>query len=214
MKEKQLLYILAGSLLSATVYAAPEEIATLAISSGEFSMGVFTPVPNALSFGSAASANIIGGFIAPDWDSDAPQFDFQSEVTGFNFNGGGVWVNTYLAIASAQNVDGGNHPAPTGIVDFATGTLSLDMSSLYANWNGIDFNQGNANAMGTVTSFDAAAGTFTYNMTWTSIVVGGPFNGQTGTWSIAGTGTIVPVTPPCTRKIKKLCEFGGRPARN
>jgi hypothetical protein len=78
-------------------------------------------------------------------------------------------VGTYTA---ANGVDNVAHAAPT--VDLLNGTA--DMSSFYAYWNGTEFNQGNSSAI-VVDNFDG-----TYSISWSSLIVGGPFNGKTGSW--------------------------------
>jgi len=66
------------------------------------------------------------------------------------------------------------HPAPT--IDFTVGTA--DMSSFYAYWNGNEFNQG-SNAAVVIDNGDG-----TYHLEWSSLIVGGPFNGFTGIWTL------------------------------
>jgi hypothetical protein len=67
--------------------------------------------------------------------------------------------------------------------------LSVDLTSLFDNWNGNNFNQG-ANPV-TGTASGGSTGTFTAS--WTSLINGGPFNGQTGTYNVTGTYSVVPI---------------------
>jgi len=78
-------------------------------------------------------------------------------------------VGTYTA---ATGVDGVTHAAPD--IDLVTGVA--DMGSFYAYWNGTEFNQGNENAT-VIDNFDG-----TFKIFWSSLIVGGPFNGKTGDW--------------------------------
>ena len=151
---------------------------------GSFSMGVFTPVPNAVT----ASETIItlgaGDAVAASWAVGTPQASCVSTVACFNFNGGGTWVNAFLNSTSSQ-IGGGPFAAPSGTFDYNS-AMSVDLTSFYANWNGTDFNQGGI-ATGTVDG----AGNFT--ISWTSTIVGGAFNSQTGSWTMTGTVSAVPV---------------------
>lgn len=78
-------------------------------------------------------------------------------------------VGTYTA---QTGVDNGTHSAPS--LNLVTGIA--DMSSFYAFWNGTEFNQGNSTAA-IVDNFDG-----TYTLSWESLIVGGPFDGKTGSW--------------------------------
>lgn len=69
---------------------------------------------------------------------------------------------------------GSNHPAPS----FDLVNLTADLSSFYVYWNDIEFNQGSSN----VTLTDNLNGT--YLAEWSSLIVGGPFDGQTGNWKM------------------------------
>jgi len=102
---------------------------------------------------------------------------------------------------TAQNgVDATNHPAPT--VDLVN--LSADMGSFYAYWNGTEFNQGNSTAAVT----DNGDGT--YHVEWDSLIVGGPFNGKTGTWTLeieCFTGYICTNTAPTAQDDSISTDF-------
>jgi hypothetical protein len=108
-------------------------------------------------------------------------------LTSFSFFGGPV--NTFTAASAPGGVPGG--PVPTGSVDDVAGTISMDLSSFIAFWNGTFFNQGNA-ASG---SYNAVTGA--YDLSWSRLIVGGPFSGFTGAWTINGIATVAaaPVVP-------------------
>lgn len=84
---------------------------------------------------------------------------------------------------------GAEVPAPTATVDGAT--LTVDHRAFSVSWNGQYFNQGAPSPDGSGSpatgTYDAATGAYTLD--WTSTVVGGPFNGFTGVWHLAGTFT-------------------------
>jgi hypothetical protein len=75
----------------------------------------------------------------------------------------------------------------------AAGHLSGNLEALSASWNKLYFNQGSPKPGGTSPGLTAGP-TGTYNpttrafeVTWTSEIVGGPFNDFTGQWVLAGT---------------------------
>jgi len=99
-------------------------------------------------------------------------------LDSFSFFGQPVY--SYFA---ANGIDGVAHPAPT--IDISGGGTT-DFSSFYANWNGTEFNQGTGpgatspNKSPTVTNnFDG-----TYTVAWTSLIVGGAFDGKIGDWTM------------------------------
>ena len=71
--------------------------------------------------------------------------------------------------------------------------LGGQLSAWVAQWNGQSFNQGSPKPDGSMPppttplsgTYDAATGRFT--LAWKSLIVGGPFNGFTGSWRLEGT---------------------------
>jgi len=90
-------------------------------------------------------------------------------------------------------------PDPIPQVYNDNGTLSGQITAWDAQWNGQSFNQGTPKPDGTRPApttavsgtYDAATGAFV--LTWRSLIVGGPFNGFSGKWQLAG--TFVPASP-------------------
>jgi hypothetical protein len=90
-------------------------------------------------------------------------------------------------------------PDPIPQIYNNNGTLSGQITAWDAQWNGQSFNQGTPKPDGTspapttalTGTYNAATGAFT--LTWRSRIVGGPFNGYSGSWHLAG--TFVPATP-------------------
>jgi hypothetical protein len=82
-------------------------------------------------------------------------------------------------------------PAPS--ISVQNGKLSGQMTAWSAAWNKLHFNQGSPKPGGRRPGLTGPV-TGTYNakthafvLTWTSQVVGGPFNGFTGYWHLSGT---------------------------
>ncbi len=82
-------------------------------------------------------------------------------------------------------------PAPALRVE--GGNLVGDLSAFDATWNKQSFNQGSPKPDGsrpgntTPVTGTYDAGTGAYTLTWTSQIVGGPFNNFTGQWHLEGT---------------------------
>jgi hypothetical protein len=84
-------------------------------------------------------------------------------------------------------------PDPLPKIVDTGGTLSGQITAWVAQWNGQSFNQGTPKPNGTLPApttaltgtYDAATHGFT--LAWKSLIVGGPFNGFTGSWHLAGT---------------------------
>jgi hypothetical protein len=88
--------------------------------------------------------------------------------------------------------------AQTGLTDtvprlYATGTkITGDLRAWTAGWNKIYFNQGSPKPNGTLPGYTKpVSGTYdaktkAYEVSWYSLIVGGPFNGFTGYWHLQG----------------------------
>jgi len=82
-------------------------------------------------------------------------------------------------------------PAPA--ISVKDGKLSGQVEAWTASWNKLYFNQGSPKPDGTSPGLTSAvAGTYdstthAFVLTWSSQVVGGPFNGFTGSWHLQGT---------------------------
>jgi hypothetical protein len=120
----------------------------------------------------------------------------------FNAQGGAL-VNSIVQPQSFTAIDfsiatnkvdpqtGKSVPAPS--LSVAGGKISGQLESWSASWNKLYFNQGSPKPGGAKPGLTAPV-TGTYNakthaflLTWTSQVVGGPFNGFTGEWHLTGT---------------------------
>lgn len=171
--------------------AAVVNVDTMTITGGSFAMGFFTPTgPIPFAATSGPSVDIAGQYSPPGWDVNTAQTGPASGTLA-SFSFGSAWVNVFTAAASTQAGVSGGGPVPSGTFDNAGGTTTFDISSFFANWNGTDFNQGNS-AASLVTSNCSATGC-DYTLSWQKLIVGGPFNGNTGTWVLTGTVAAVPV---------------------
>jgi hypothetical protein len=82
---------------------------------------------------------------------------------------------------------------PPPAISVKNGKLSGQVEAWSASWNKLYFNQGSPKPNGSHPGLTARlSGTYNskthaFVITWTSQVVGGPFNGFTGLWHLAGT---------------------------
>lgn len=159
--------VLAGA--SAGAAAAPETIIDLNVTSGSFFMMFFTPAP--INFGP------IGFDMVDGYGSQANLFPFGPNPVSV-FTGDGT-----MAPFGGAPVVGG--PVPSGTVDADAGTISLDLSAFTAYWNGTNFNQGSSTVTGTYNG-----GTGAFSVSWSSLINGGPFDGNTGDWTMQGVAAV------------------------
>ena len=137
--------------------------------------------------------------LAPGTDGGLRAGQFQPQPTPAFATGGGSRSGLVVAPVRFFAVGFG---VSTNAKDPQTGTtvaaptvtrdgtrLSADLRSWAVGWNGQQFNQGAPKPDGTgakaTGTFDPATGAYT--LEWTSKISGGPFNGFTGIWHLAGT---------------------------
>ncbi|MDP1864087.1 MAG: PEP-CTERM sorting domain-containing protein [Thiobacillus sp.] len=184
--------LVGSSVVSVSAFAVPT---VMKVTSGQFGMGFFTGgtfLP--ITFFGSGAADITDTYNAPGWNTSAAVTSgHPTSIGSFDFSGS--WVNTYTAAAATQAGVPGGGPAPVFTGPLVNGAFTINMSSFFANWNGTDFNQGNAAVAGTLSGCSASG--CTYTMAWQSLIQGGPpFGGQTGSWVL--NGTIAPIPEAST----------------
>jgi hypothetical protein len=100
-------------------------------------------------------------------------------------------INFAVATNEVDPQTGDDVPPPS--VSDASGTLTGDTSAWGVAYSGQHFNQGSpkpdgskpGNTSGPTGSYDPDTGR--YVLEWTSLIVGGPFDGFTGVWHLEGT---------------------------
>jgi hypothetical protein len=175
MKVKTLI----GALIASASFgasAASLPVIEMSFLGGTFNMPGITGAPVAMA-GSATD------LVAGGYDLYGAQFlFFGSNVSYFENDG---TMSPYNYAGAALPVPGG--PAISATVDDVAGTITANMSSWTAYWNGTNFNQGAPVVNGTWNSTTGA-----YSMSWSSLIVGGPFNGFTGQYTMTGIAAAVP----------------------
>lgn len=194
MNFKKTLLAVALASTSVSAFAVPT---VMSITGGTFKMGAFTPVPINYSVGTGAS-DITDQYSTIGWDVNTPQANgvpAPGAIASFQFGTNlGSQVNTFIAAIDPQAVDAGGHPMPVFNGSLSVdGTSTIDLSGFYANWNATDFNQGASSV--TVTTTGCNGTSCNYSMAWSSLIVGGPFNGNTGKWTAVGTVSAAAAVP-------------------
>ena len=90
-------------------------------------------------------------------------------------------VGSYTA---ENGVDAADPVHAAANIDLVAGVA--DLGSFYAYWNGTEFNQGHTSAT-VIDNFDG-----TYKLFWSSLILGGPFDGKTGDWTMLVNCTTCP----------------------
>lgn len=141
--------------------------------------------------------------LAPGSDGGLSTAAFQpNPAKAFDGGGGGtasaiVKPQKFMGVAFAVSTNdkdpqtGASVPKPVVTAD--NRKLTGDLRALSVAYNGQHFNQGSPKPDGSrpgltggpTGTYDATSGAFT--LEWTSTIVGGPFNGFTGTWHLEGT---------------------------
>lgn len=198
--------------LGAAVFAeaAPAPIESMNITGGTFSLWVDTNGNHRMD-GSESfffttpytffgpNTDLVSGYIGAGGAGRSQNQPDPNRIVGFDFpdrdgapNTNDFPVNTYTALSNlgdnntAANTQAGG-PIPSGTVDATAGTITMDMSSWFANWRNADIHQGGI-ASG---NYDGITGAYT--MGWTNVMT---VSGTTFTSKWEMTGTVSPVPLP------------------
>lgn len=134
----------------------------------------------------------------PNFDTTSGDADKSAGIVGFDFGFFGP-VSAYTSpdkLNDPLNPQLGIYSAPSGDI---TGTsMTLNLESWTAGWNGNEFNQGGSTS-GTMTISnltDLGGGQYSFTADWSTLIEGGPFNGRTGYWTMDGTASVSAVPVP------------------
>jgi hypothetical protein len=164
--------LILSSLYSVQSSASVFHIDEMNIASGTITRN-FKPVPDTIDLNLNSNTNLIGGYINKDTGGAISE-------TNFNGMGQNPAAPTQYVYTAASNINHNNHseaPAPgthlgdsvpSGTVDDVAGTITMDLSSWFANHGKMDQNLGSANAAGT---WDVATGE--YDLSWTAFLTQG-----------------------------------------
>lgn len=188
------------SFLSQTASAASYVIGSMNITGGGVIVDNFLPTLTAFNY-IGPNTNLVGGYIGSGGASlPASSYD-PNGIASFDWYG--FPVSLYTASANlgdtssvAGSVAGG--PVPSGTLNDITGTITLDLSSLFGTWQDGDYITGTGRSDG----FTSAMATGTWNpitnayvLYWDSLTIGPacPPNLCISHWTLQGTASPVPV---------------------
>ena len=120
--------------------------------------------------------------------------DKTTGIAGFNFS----YFGPVAAYTNADNLNDEQNPTfdvfPAPSADLTGGVLTVNLDAWTAGFSGSQFNQG---ASGIVAN-DLGGGD--YQLIWTSLIVGGSFDGQIGHWSL-DVNNVVAVPEPMSMAL-------------
>ena len=190
----KVLSVLLGCALSTQASAEILNISAMNISSGNL-VRSFNPndsiTPIELDF--SGNTDLVGGFINRNTTTDdfsISQTNFRmtkdpSEPTQYTYTAATNIRHNYEWTDMPPLEDGmlmdPSYVIPTGIVDDVAGTITLDLSSWFANHMGMNQNLGGI-ATG---QWDSETGEFT-DLTWSATLTQGMQKGATVTWTLQG----------------------------
>lgn len=223
--------IAAGLILGiAATGAQAIDITSMSVTGGSFFMGGFTPSPILYESYGTGAANLIGYHNGSGGAHIADTAYDPAGTVGFVFGSqtSHKTINTYTAasnmgdINSAAGLIPGGPPVSASVTSFTNGsTLTVDLSSFFMNYNGMDFHQGSgvdasgvpdgSFALGTLSG--CGADTCNYSISWNSYAVGGSIDGYTTSWVVTGV-VAVPEASTYGMMFAGLVLVGGIVARH
>lgn len=168
--------------------AAPLAIGEMSITGGSFFQTDWAaPIPFSTI---GPNTNLVVGYLGSGGVGRAAADPDPDRILGFEFGPPLLPVNVYTADANLGDtnsppgtIPGG--PVPSGVLDPAAGTIVMDLSSWFVNWNDDDFDEGHLAAIG---SWDTV--THAYSLTWEVIPTPGIFISHI--WTLQGVAHPVP----------------------
>lgn len=178
---KKVIFTLMVLTLSAPVCSAIIEVDTMSINGGHVSIG-------------GATYELLPGDIAPiimgEYQGSPACCSPDAALTSLAYYEFGFFG--WAGIHTSQ-FDGLSNQAlaPSAFVDTDNSSVHVDLSSWTWSFNGNNFHQGDSDIVG---SYDVSTGA--YNVSWSSMVSGGPFVGQTLDWNLTGVASVSAVPIP------------------
>lgn len=137
-----------------------------------------------------------GGLVTGKYQSNpSPAFNAQGGALANSIVQPQSFTGIDFSIATNKDDPQSGVKVPPPSISVSKGKLSGQVKAWSAAWNKLYFNQGSPKPNGSHPGLTAPlSGTYNaktgaFAITWTSQVVGGPFNGFTGYWHLAGTFT-------------------------
>ena len=137
------------------VGAAGFNIGGMTITSGEFDIDTSDGNPTSPFISIGPDTNLVGGYIGNGGVGLPPTTPDPDSIVGTQFSG--FPINVYTAASNlgdslpAGSIAGG--ATPTGTLDDVAGTITMDLSSWFFNWNDNDLQAGTGKADGVTSAF-------------------------------------------------------------
>ena len=202
--------IAAGLFLAgfATV-ASAVPVTSMTITSGTFAMG--DPLTAQAVTYIGPDTNLVGGYKGDSLATVNANDPNPEDIVSFVFFSKPVHTYTNLTnYGDVNTLPGTQTGGAVPMGDITGSTMTLDLSSWFANWNDSDFNMGST-ATGSVVN--TGGNNYTYDISWTATVNGGSFDGTTGYWTLQGTAVAVPEASTYGMMLAGLALVGGMVAR-
>lgn len=164
----------AVALSAAAMSAQAVDFTSMTVTGGTFTMAGVGPNPFIVANLTPGLDLLAGNNQQINTGGALFNFGFFGPVNAFLSDG------SYMPFGGAAAGGSATAPSASGTLG---GSITVDLSAWTANWNGNNFGQGGI-ATGTV---DAAGN---YSISWSSTVVGGSFDGQTGSWTMTGVAAV------------------------
>jgi hypothetical protein len=136
-----------------------------------------------------------GGLVTGGYQSaPSPAFDKSGNALAAQIIQPATFQGVKFSVSTEATDPQTKQAVPAPAVDVgSSGSLTGNLEAWSAAWNGNYFNQGAPKPGGGTPGFTSdPTGTYTsatgaYTLSWTSLIVGGPFGGFTGQWHLVGT---------------------------
>jgi hypothetical protein len=178
-------------------------IGSMNITSGTFDIDINDGAPASSFNFIGPNTNLVGGYIGNGGAGLSAGTADSGGIVGAQFSS--IPINIYTASSNLgdDNTATGTQSGgaiPAGTLNDVAGTITMDLSSWFMNWNNSDVHAGTGKSDGITSAF--ATGTWDpvtgdYNLSWQSLTGLGPKAGLTSSFTLEGTVSAVPI-PPAT----------------
>lgn len=179
--------------------AATFNIGSMNITAGEFDIDISDGLPASPFSFFGPDTNLVGGYIGNGGLGLLATTPDPNGIVGAQFSG--FPINVYTAASNLGDTStstgtqlGG--AVPTGILDDVAGTITMDLSSWFLNWNDNDIHAGTGKVDGSTSAL--ATGTWdpvtgAYSLSWLSLTGLGPKAGLVSSFTLEGVVSAVPI---------------------